>query len=180
MVDMPHGIDVWFSEHIMRPVLLLLQGTAITEAREFYEVYGLNVVEVPSRLPNIRIDHAPRLFTHRVDRLVSLYLIVMEAHQRGRPVLIGTASVAESEQIDILLHEPKHFLMETDDLTGTQARKCLTIDRDFHENMHQCTLNKAWSPFRYALVRKEKSVLEGFSPAMRHGQWDALHRTTAS
>lgn len=130
----------------------MLQGTAITEAREFYEVYGLNVVEVPSRLPNIRIDHAPRLFTHRIDRLVSLYLIVMEAHQKGRPVLIGTASVAESEQIDILLQEPLHFLTTTDNMTGMQARKGLTSDKNFLVNMHQCTLNKGWSPFRYALV----------------------------
>ena len=71
----------------------------MTEAEEFFNVYKLNVIQVPSRLPNQRLDHAPRLFIGREDKLMSIYVTVMQAHWRNRPVLIGTSSVDESEVI---------------------------------------------------------------------------------
>ena len=76
-----------------------MQGTAMTEAEEFFNVYKLNVIQVPSRLPNQRLDHPSRLFTNRNEKLLSIYVTVMQAHWRDRPVLIGTSSVAESEVI---------------------------------------------------------------------------------
>ena len=86
-----------------KPECLFSHGTAATEAPEFFEVYDLNVVEVPSRLPNQRIDHKPRLFPDRRGKLISIYQIVMKAHWDRRPVLIGTSSVEESELIQKLL-----------------------------------------------------------------------------
>lgn len=80
-----------------------MQGTAITEAEEFYNVYKLNVVQIPSRLPNRRQDFAPRMFLCNEQKLVSIYVVVMQAYWRQRPVLIGTASVSESEDIFRLL-----------------------------------------------------------------------------
>ena len=81
----------------------MVQGTAATEAEEFFNVYNLNVVEVPSRLPNQRIDQRIRMFADREAKLVSLYLTVLDAHNLDRPVLIGTSSVADSEEIEKVL-----------------------------------------------------------------------------
>ena len=80
-----------------------MQGTAITEAEEFYNVYKLNVIQVPSRLPNQRLDHDPVLFVSSNSKLINLYVMVMQAHWHQRPVLIGTSSVDESEEIQWLL-----------------------------------------------------------------------------
>ncbi|KAA6421107.1 MAG: pre translocase subunit [Trebouxia sp. A1-2] len=85
------------------PKLAGMTGTAATEAAEFFDVYNLNVVEVPSRLPDQRVDHGCRLYADRWAKLISLYQTVLEAHAQHRPVLIGTSSVAESEQVEGLL-----------------------------------------------------------------------------
>jgi len=85
------------------PHRFVVQGTAATEAAEFFDVYNLNVVEVPSRLPDQRDDHGCRMYVDRWGKLISLYQIVLEAHAQDRPVLIGTSSVAESEQVEGLL-----------------------------------------------------------------------------
>lgn len=82
---------------------LSLQGTAITEAEEFHDVYKLNVVQIPSRLPNQRLDHAARMFLYNEEKLASIYIVVMQAYWQQRPVLIGTSSVEESEKIFRLL-----------------------------------------------------------------------------
>ena len=66
-------------------------------------MYNLNVVEVPSRLPNRRLDHKARLFPDQSGKMISIYQIVMKAHEEQRPVLIGTSSVEESELIKELL-----------------------------------------------------------------------------
>ena len=80
-----------------------MQGTAITEAEEFFHVYKLNVIQVPSRLPNRRRDYPPRLFVSRIEKLLSVYKYVMASCHQQRPVLIGTSSVSESEAILSLL-----------------------------------------------------------------------------
>ena len=84
-------------------VIVDMQGTAITEAEEFYNVYKLNVVQVPSRLPNQRIDHEPVLFVDFATKLINIYVMATQAHSRQRPVLIGTSSVEESEAIQQVL-----------------------------------------------------------------------------
>ena len=80
-----------------------MQGTAITEAEEFFHVYKLNVIQVPSRLPNRRRDYPTRLFVSRIEKLLSVYKYVMASCHQQRPVLIGTSSVSESEAILSLL-----------------------------------------------------------------------------
>lgn len=80
-----------------------MQGTAITEAEEFHNVYKLNVIQVPSRLPNKRLDHDPVLFVSNEYKLLTVYVMVMQAYWQQRPVLIGTSSVEESEAIQWVL-----------------------------------------------------------------------------
>ena len=116
-------------------------------------MYGLNVVEVPSRLPNIRIDHEPRLFYFQSDRLVSLFLIVLEAHVNGRPVLIGTASVDESQRIYDLLAHPEEHIAALNCLFPLPPEYEAEFSEDYpvgiySEALRSCTLNKQFTSFR--------------------------------
>ncbi|BDA41171.1 Protein translocase subunit SecA [Coccomyxa sp. Obi] len=74
-----------------------MTGTAVTEEEEFHEVYGLDVTVVPTHKPRKRIDHEPRVFLTEDDMLRALGLLLKKARSQLRPVLIGTASVADSE-----------------------------------------------------------------------------------
>lgn len=106
----------------------------------------------------MRIDHSARLFPYRADRLVSLFLIVMEAYCTGRPVLIGTASVEESMVIDTMLDWPLDQFQHEDHMALKKAedpRLCLIPggndrypDGYFSKGVVQCTLDKGWSPIR--------------------------------
>ncbi len=76
-----------------------MTGTAATQAAEFREIYGLEVVVVPTNRPVIRRDLPDVLWTTRAEKHAALLARVREAHERGRPVLVGTASVEESEAL---------------------------------------------------------------------------------
>ncbi|KAK9916292.1 hypothetical protein WJX75_000969 [Coccomyxa subellipsoidea] len=76
-----------------------MTGTAITEEEEFHEVYGLSVTVVPTHKPRCRIDHEARVFLTEQHTLRTLRLLLSKARTQLRPVLIGTASVADSEYV---------------------------------------------------------------------------------
>jgi preprotein translocase subunit SecA len=80
-----------------------MTGTAMTEEDEFREIYGLDVVEVPTNRPMIRIDNHDRIYTDEKCKFAAIVEKVKECHEIGRPVLIGTASVEKSEQLGKLL-----------------------------------------------------------------------------
>ena len=79
-----------------------MTGTAATEAHEFREFYGLDVVEIPTHRPVIRQDEPDFVFPHRRAKDRSVIHAIAEVHATGRPVLVGTASVAESERLSAL------------------------------------------------------------------------------
>lgn len=74
-----------------------MTGTARTGSAEFLEFYGLNVVVIPTNKDCIRVDHPDILFTHLEAKLDALVSEIAEVNATGRPVLIGTRSVEESE-----------------------------------------------------------------------------------
>lgn len=76
-----------------------MTGTAMTEAKEFKEIYGLSVVEIPTNKPMIRVDEPDRLFATSSLRDEAVVRKVVELNQKGQPVLIGTASIEHSEVI---------------------------------------------------------------------------------
>ncbi len=76
-----------------------MTGTAKTEEDEFREIYGLDVVEVPTNRPMIRKDNSDRIFTDEAHKFEAIVKKVLECRDTGRPVLIGTASVEKSEQL---------------------------------------------------------------------------------
>jgi preprotein translocase subunit SecA len=80
-----------------------MTGTAITEAREFYDIYGLDVVKIPTNKPLIREDKKDYLFLSKSGKINFLLKTVKEAHAIGRPILIGTTSVSDNELLEYYL-----------------------------------------------------------------------------
>ncbi len=80
-----------------------MTGTAKTEEAEFREIYGLDVVEVPTNKPMIRVDNHDRIFTDEKSKFNAIIKKVKECNAKGQPVLIGTASVEKSEALGKML-----------------------------------------------------------------------------
>ncbi len=78
-----------------------MTGTAQTEATEFSEIYGLDVISIPTNVPVQRIDKNDLIFNTEKEKLDAVIARVKELHAKGQPVLIGTASIEKSE----LIHE---------------------------------------------------------------------------
>lgn len=80
-----------------------MTGTATQEAEEFGHVYGLGVMQVPAHRPSIRIDRPAQVFRTQAAKLRQVGDEVLARHATGQPVLVGTASVEQSEQLAELL-----------------------------------------------------------------------------
>ena len=84
-----------------------MTGTAQTEATEFSEIYGLDVVSIPTNVPVQRIDKNDLIFNTEDEKLDAVVARVKELHEKGQPVLIGTASIEKSELIHKRLKKEK-------------------------------------------------------------------------
>ena len=80
-----------------------MTGTALTEEEEFREIYGLDVVEVPTNKPMIRVDHPDRIFTDESSKFRAIIELVEQCRAKSQPVLVGTASVEKSEVLSRML-----------------------------------------------------------------------------
>lgn len=81
------------------PMICGMTATAHASAMEFEAIYVLQVVQIPSNRPNIRIDHPHRIYTHKEAKLKALVQEISSIHTTGRPILIGTSSVEESDML---------------------------------------------------------------------------------
>ncbi|NLC79140.1 MAG: preprotein translocase subunit SecA, partial [Ruminococcaceae bacterium] len=80
-----------------------MTGTALTEADEFNEIYGLDVVEIPTNKPMIRKDHDDVIYTTEEGKFRAVIEQVIECHEKGQPVLVGTISIEKSEKLSKML-----------------------------------------------------------------------------
>ena len=78
-------------------------GTALTEEKEFREIYGMDVVEIPTNVPVIRKDLQDAVYKTRQEKLKAIVDAVEEAHAKGQPVLVGTITIEASEELSKLL-----------------------------------------------------------------------------
>jgi len=81
------------------PKICGMTATAHASAMEFENIYALQVTQIPPNRPNIRIDHPHRIYTHKEAKLKALVQEISSAHRAGRPILIGTSSVRESDML---------------------------------------------------------------------------------
>jgi preprotein translocase subunit SecA len=80
-----------------------MTGTAKTEEKEFVEIYGLNVVEIPTNVPVARGDHNDFIFKTEEAKFNAVIDDIVERHEKGQPVLVGTIAVEKSEYLSQLL-----------------------------------------------------------------------------
>src|SRR5262249_8647486 len=89
------------------PKLSGMTGTAMTEAAEFNKIYNLDVVAIPTNKHSKRADHADIIYKTERQKYYSVVEEIVEMHECGRPVLVGTVSIEKSELIDDLLSKPQ-------------------------------------------------------------------------
>ena len=80
-----------------------MTGTAITEDKEFREIYGMDVVTIPPNKPVIRIDYEDAVYCTHQEKIEAIIDAIVEAHQKGQPVLVGTITIESSEEISSYL-----------------------------------------------------------------------------
>ena len=80
-----------------------MTGTALTEESEFREIYGMDVVEIPTNMPVIRKDLQDAVYKTRNEKLNAIVDAVCEAHEKGQPVLVGTITIEASEELSKML-----------------------------------------------------------------------------
>ena len=80
-----------------------MTGTAITEEKEFRDIYAMDVVEIPTNKPVIRVDHEDAVYMTKKEKFNAVVNAVMEAHAKKQPVLVGTITIETSELISRML-----------------------------------------------------------------------------
>ena len=80
-----------------------MTGTALTEEKEFRDIYGMDVVEIPTNRPVIRKDLHDAVYKTKKEKLNAIVEAVKEAHAKGQPVLVGTITIEASEQLSGML-----------------------------------------------------------------------------
>ena len=82
-----------------------MTGTAVTEAEEFHKIYNLEVVVIPTNQPMVRDDHPDVIYKTEEGKYKAVAEEIIERHQAGQPVLVGTTDIAKSERIARLLEK---------------------------------------------------------------------------
>ena len=80
-----------------------MTGTALTEEKEFRDIYGMDVIEIPTNRPVIRKDLHDAVYKTKKEKLHAIVEAVKEAHAKGQPVLVGTITIESSEEISGML-----------------------------------------------------------------------------
>ena len=80
-----------------------MTGTALTEEKEFRDIYGMDVITIPTNRPIQRIDHDDAVYKTRKEKLNAIVDNIAEADEKGQPVLVGTISIEKSEELSDML-----------------------------------------------------------------------------
>ncbi|MCR5798480.1 MAG: preprotein translocase subunit SecA [Lachnospiraceae bacterium] len=82
-----------------------MTGTALTEEKEFRDIYNMDVIEIPTNRPVMRIDHQDAVYKTRKEKLNAIVEAVCEAHAKEQPVLVGTITIEASEELSAMLRK---------------------------------------------------------------------------
>ncbi len=113
-----------------------MTGTALTEEKEFRDIYGMDVIEIPTNRPVARIDMQDVVYKTKKEKFNAVVESVQEAHEKGQPVLVGTITIETSELISSLLKRAgiphtvlnaKFHEMEAEIVAGAGAHGAVTI-----------------------------------------------------
>ncbi|WP_425613237.1 preprotein translocase subunit SecA [Xylocopilactobacillus apis] len=115
-----------------------MTGTAKTEEEEFIEIYNMRVIEVPTNRPMIRVDRHDILYATLQNKFAAVVNDIIERHEKGQPVLVGTVAVETSEYLSQLLNEahvphvvlnakPENITRESEIIMNAGQRGAVTI-----------------------------------------------------
>ncbi|MBE5901035.1 MAG: preprotein translocase subunit SecA [Lachnospiraceae bacterium] len=82
-----------------------MTGTALTEEKEFRDIYGMDVIEIPTNRPIARIDHEDSVYKTHKEKLHEVVEEIKRSHEKGQPVLVGTITIEASEELSALLRK---------------------------------------------------------------------------
>ncbi|MGA2891790.1 MAG: preprotein translocase subunit SecA [Xanthobacteraceae bacterium] len=82
-----------------------MTGSALTEAEEFQDIYNLEVLEIPTNRPMVRIDDDDEVYRTAVEKFRAILTLIEDCKTRGQPVLVGTTSIEKSEQLAEMLRQ---------------------------------------------------------------------------
>jgi preprotein translocase subunit SecA len=116
-----------------------MTGTAVTQAEEFRDIYGLSVLPIPTHRPLARTDHPDRVFATRREKDDAVVEEIVRVHTTGRPVLVGTASVEESEQLSRRLGALPHHVLNA----RHEAQEAAIITKAGHRGTVTISTNMA-------------------------------------
>jgi preprotein translocase subunit SecA len=116
-----------------------MTGTAVTQAQELRDIYGLSVLPIPTHRPLARIDHPDRVFATRREKDDAVVEEIVRVHATGQPVLVGTASVEESEHLSRRLGALPHHVLNA----RNEAQEAAIIARAGHRGTVTISTNMA-------------------------------------
>ncbi|MFA9442218.1 MAG: preprotein translocase subunit SecA [Hyphomicrobium sp.] len=111
-----------------------MTGTAATEANEFLDIYGLDVIEVPTNLPVCRDDDDDEIYRTAQEKFAAVVQSIADCQRRGQPILVGTASIEKSEQLSELLKDKK-YIQDLGRKTLAQAEKLDGKEPELHTHL---------------------------------------------
>ena len=120
-----------------------MTGTAVTEEKEFRDIYAMDVVEIPTNRPVIRVDHEDAVYMTKKEKFNAVVNAVVEAHAKQQPVLVGTITIETSELLSRMLKRQgiKHNVLMPSSMNLRQ--------RLFHRQVRQEQLR---SPLTWLVV----------------------------
>ena len=86
-----------------------MTGTALTEASEFMDIYGLDVIEVPTNMGVSRVDEDDEIYRTQKEKLAAIVISIADAKSRSQPILVGTTSIEKSEQLSEMLKDASYI-----------------------------------------------------------------------
>ncbi|CAK9077851.1 Protein translocase subunit SecA [Durusdinium trenchii] len=86
-----------------------MTGTALTEASEFMDIYGLDVIDIPTNLTIARVDEDDEIYRTQTEKLAAIVTTIADCARRGQPALVGTTSIEKSEQLSEFLKDRKYL-----------------------------------------------------------------------
>src|ERR1700751_751697 len=121
-----------------------MTGTAMTEADEFIDIYNLEVIEVPTNMPMVRVDVDDEVYRTAAEKYRSILALIDDCKARGQPVLVGTTSIEKAEQLAEMLRkqgweqhdfsDPNAFAaLYSGDEGASKAKVFAILNAGFHE-----------------------------------------------
>jgi preprotein translocase subunit SecA len=106
-----------------------MTGTALTEASEFMDIYGLDVLEIPTNVTVARADEDDEIYRTQKEKLAAIVTTIADCNRRGQPALVGTTSIEKSEQLSALLKD-RSYIAELGRSLQSQAEKLKDTKKD--------------------------------------------------